>query len=158
MNNKSSYSAEAYLGRGWSFPPRWHASTDEAGNDLKDDIDVDDRFACTQLSTGLDDIRQSIRIILGTRIGERVMEPDFGSRLYAYVFQPLVPRTCNLVASEVKRALLRWERRIINIDVQTNVSAQEVGRLDVDISFDIDTHRLRQNFIYPFYVQHPEGR
>ncbi len=148
----------ADLGRGWSFPPRWHDGHIEHA---ACDVCVQPRFAAppephAALVAAVTDIEQAIRIILGTAMGERVTHPEFGSRLRRYVFEPLAPRTYNLIASEVQRALVLWERRIMDIDVVVTPSAGETGRLDVNISYRLDTHRMRQNLVYPFYLRQPE--
>ena len=64
-------------------------------------------------------------------------------------------RTYNLVAAEVREALDRWERRITNVAVAVHPAADETGRLDIDISYTIETHRVRQNYVYPFYLLQP---
>ena len=144
----------AHLGRGWAFPLRWFGTPqDRASRPLG----FERAGSGVMLVEREEDIRQSIRIILGTRVGERVMHPDFGSHLHEYVFQPLSPTTLNLVSEEVRRALLLWERRIADIRVKARVAEDEIGRIDVEISYRVDTHRLRQNFVYPFYVSQPEG-
>ena len=45
-----------------------------------------------QALSGLDHLRQSIRDILTTRIGTRVMRRDYGSRLPDLVDSPVTPR------------------------------------------------------------------
>ena len=66
-----------FLGTGWSFPPR-----------------PDGRGGIALVSDA-EKIEQSIRIILSTPIGQRVMRPTFGSRLHELV----LPRTPVGVAS-----------------------------------------------------------
>jgi uncharacterized protein len=165
----------AYLGRGWAFPPRWsapptamevatsasqmdafgfpHSLSALTARPLLAAIDAD--RAHVELVEADADIREAIRIILGTRRGERVMLPEFGSRLNDYVFAPLAIRTYNLVAAEVREALDRWERRITAIAVVVQPAADEVGRLDIAISYTIESHRVRQNYVYPFYLLQP---
>lgn len=58
-------------------------------------------------------IIESIHQILGTRIGERTMELNFGSDLDTQIFEPNDPTTHNLIAYEIVEALERWEKRIV---------------------------------------------
>ena len=59
-----------------------------------------------------DKVHQSILTILSTARGERVMRPEFGCDLHAFVFAPLDTTTVTLVKSAVREALTRWEPRI----------------------------------------------
>ena len=154
LDYQSSSGDAAYLGRGWGFPPRWHDGHIDSHS--QQGKAAPSLFQAVSLVSAVTDIEQAIRIILGTSIGERVMQPLFGSQLQQYVFEPLAPRTYNLIAGEVQRALTMWERRIMNVEVEVTPSAAEVGRLDVRISYLLDTHRMRQNLVYPFYVRQPE--
>ena len=63
-------------------------------------------------SAGADNIRESIRIILLTERGERVMLPDFGAGLRRFLFEPNTVATRRLIEDEIERALARWEPRI----------------------------------------------
>lgn len=82
------------LGRGISFPPR---------------IDADGRIA---YSTGADNVRESIRVILSTDRQERIMLPEFGGGLASYLFEPNTPTTHRLIQERITQALGRWEPRI----------------------------------------------
>ena len=64
------------------------------------------------LAKGERDIEQSIRIILETMPGERVMRPEFGCRIWELVFAPLDATTEGLLIHYVDEALTRWEPRI----------------------------------------------
>ena len=58
------------LGQGLSFPPR---------------VGADGRLAW---SVGEDNVRESIRVILMTEVGERLMREEFGCGLRQYLFEP----------------------------------------------------------------------
>lgn len=57
-------------------------------------------------------IRSSVRMILGTRIGERVMTPSFGSNLDRLVFEPNDVVLHALVRTNVRTAIETWEPRV----------------------------------------------
>ena len=82
------------FGRGIHFPPK---------------INANGRWSW---STGADNIRQSIKIILQTEPLERLMLPNFGSGLKKMLFQPNTVETHSLIEELITRALARWERRI----------------------------------------------
>lgn len=82
------------LGRGISFPPR---------------IGSDGRFA---YSSGAENVRESIRVILSTDQQERIMLPQFGGGLMQYLFQPNTATTHRLIQESITQSLARWEPRI----------------------------------------------
>src|SRR2546425_1253098 len=63
-------------------------------------------------SAGVQRIAESIRIILGTQYGERVMRPRFGCNLKSLVFAPNNEATANLARYYVQQGLSQWEPRI----------------------------------------------
>src|SRR5262245_546872 len=87
------------LGRGWAFPIR---------------LDRRGRFG---LGEGRRDVEEAIRIVLGTCIGERVMNSRFGSEVPTLLFEPATAATAARLADAIRSALIRWEHRIDLIDV-----------------------------------------
>ncbi|MGC9505805.1 GPW/gp25 family protein [Baaleninema sp.] len=125
-----------YIGSGLAFP----LSLNLQGN--------------IKLSRDDDNIQESIRIILGTDIGERVYRPDFGSRLSELVFRPLNRDTLLELRLRVEEALEKWEPRI----VVRNVLAEPdpiLGKVDLTIEYQLrnspDLYETR-NLVYPFYL------
>ena len=57
-------------------------------------------------------VRESVYQILGTRIGERVMVPEFGSRLPELLFEPIDEITVALARVYVIEAIEKWEPRV----------------------------------------------
>lgn len=78
-------------------------------------------------------IRQSVRDILTTPIGSRVMRREYGSLLPELVDQPLNNATLLRVYAAAAIAIMRWENRIrlqrISASTLTN------GELVVDLDF-----------------------
>ncbi len=60
----------------------------------------------------LDHLRQSIKIILSTRVGTRVERRPFGSRLPELIDSPVTPDRRLAFVAETARALDAWEPRI----------------------------------------------
>jgi phage baseplate assembly protein W len=97
-------------------------------------------------------VRQSIRIILGTQHGERLMRPNFGANLKSLVFAPNNSATANLACFYVEDALRIWEPRIQVDDIQVQ-NDNTGGRLVIEIRYRIKATNDSQNLIYPFYLQ-----
>jgi phage baseplate assembly protein W len=85
------------FGRGVAFPPH---------------LDATGQWAT---SVGAQNVRESIQILLLTRLGERLMYPSYGSSLATYLFAPNNPATRKSIEEEITRALQLWEPRV-NVD------------------------------------------
>jgi phage baseplate assembly protein W len=106
-------------------------------------------------SAGVQKVEESIRIILGTQHGERIMRPRFGCNLTSLAFAPNNGSTANLARYYVEDALTQWEPRIELVDV-----AVENDNLHAALLIHI-TYRLRatqdvRNLVYPFYLARPQ--
>ena len=123
-----------FLGQGWSFP-----------------LEVNNRGGIS-MSRLEQDIEESIRIILGTAKGERVMRPDFGSSIHEFIFAPNNPTTCGLISYHVQEALSRWEARIDLTSVDVNPDPLDHGRVLIDISYQVKATNDVVNMVYPFYL------
>jgi len=130
-------SARAFLGRGWSFPYELDATGEVRMVELEEDI------------------RQSVRIILETGLGERVMRPDFGAGLRDLVFEPISAATVALVRHRVEQALITWEPRIDSITVAVTADPPQ-GRLMIELHYRVRSTNTFYNLVYPFYLM--EGR
>ncbi|MCB0085394.1 MAG: GPW/gp25 family protein [Caldilineaceae bacterium] len=109
------------------------------------------------LVTGPTDIEQSIRIILGTIPGERVMRPNFGCRAWELVFAPNNATTHALLKHYVQQALDFWEPRIelTEIDVTSSEDGEGV-KLMALIKYIIKATHDPRSIVYPFYIMGEE--
>lgn len=82
--------------------------------------------------TGIDHLRQSIRDILTTPVGSRVMRRDYGSRLFQLIDAPVNARTISDIYAATIEALLRWEPRITprRVGIQSAVQGRVVIELE----------------------------
>lgn len=131
----SDFADRSFLGTGWAFPVT---------------LDADGGVMLVQHE---EDIRQSIRIILETNLGERVMRPDFGSSIRDFVFESISTTTLAMLRHRVEEALQRWEGRIDVIRVETTVPTGLKNRVDVSIDYRIRATNTFYNLVYPFYLE-----
>jgi phage baseplate assembly protein W len=103
------------------------------------------------LLSGDEKIRQSIEIILGTRLGQRVMRPTFGSRLHELVFAPLSAETLGLAERYVTEALGFWEPRIDVLGVNAGVDPKKSGCVNITIRYRIKLSHDERSLVHPFY-------
>ncbi len=105
------------------------------------------------LAKGVTDIEQAIHIILGTIPGERIMRPEFGSRIHELVFAPDNASTRGLAAYYVEEALDRWEPRINVMDVNASADPGRPGVLLIEIQYQIKDTYDERSIVYPFFLQ-----
>lgn len=80
----------------------------------------------------------SVKMLLTTRKGERIMQPDYGTNLSSILFELNVKGIENLVQQEIASALSKWEPRVgiqfLNVektaDREITVYATFVSRLN----------------------------
>lgn len=130
-----SQKSQAFLGSGLSFPLR----TDARGQ--------------VALVSGAEDVEQSIRIILGTRPGERVMRPNFGCRAQELLFEPRSAATASLMQEYIHQALRMWEPRIEVRSVNVNFDDSNPGALLAEIEYSIKATHDTRSIVYPFYIE-----
>ena len=105
------------LGQGLAFPPR---------------VGADGRLAW---SVGEDNIRESIRILLLTEPGERLMRESFGVGMREFLFEPNTATTRQLISDRISRALERLEPRVTVNEVNVSTVPDEPRMIAVTISF-----------------------
>jgi uncharacterized protein len=104
-------------GQGLSFPPR---------------VGADGRLAW---SGEEENVRESIRVILLTEPGERLMRPGFGCGLRRFLFEPNTPTTRALIREGIGRAISDWEPRVRLEAVEVEPEPEEPRTVNVHISF-----------------------
>lgn len=129
---------EEFRGRGWAFPV------------------TTDRTEQVGMAENERDIEESIRIILGTARGERVMRPTFGCRIHDFVFEVVNATTLHRLEDGVREALVEWEPRIELLDVNASTAEIATGRLLISVDYRIRQTNTEFNLVYPFYLR--EGR
>lgn len=90
-----------------------------------------------KVSKGKENIRESVRIILQTEPGERMVHPKFGTRLHQFLFENMDGQTEEMIRREVRHSLYMWEKRIRDVEVETNVGKGRQGELRVTVSYRI---------------------
>ena len=132
MDNKN-----AFLGRGWAFPP-------EFSNTIRE----------TKMTFGEEDIQGSLHILLTTKLGERVMLPQYGCNLEDLMFENLDRTLKTYAIDQIKTAILYHEPRIDVLKVDLTESDPLEGKLHlIHIEYIIRATNARTNVVFPFYEE-----
>lgn len=97
-------------------------------------------------------IEESICLILGTRPGERLMQPQFGCGVHDLLFAPNTPATRARAADLVRRALVANEPRIDVLRVDVDHNQAEPNVLLARVDYQIRSNNAIGNLVYPFYI------
>lgn len=89
-------------------------------------------------------IRHSIYQILDTRVGERVMLPEFGSRLPELLFEPIDGITIALARVYFIDAIKKWEPRILLNSVVVTINPDQ-NKLDIVASYVIRNYGIEDS-------------
>jgi Bacteriophage baseplate protein W len=123
-----------FIGKGWRFPIIPGPTGALAYNDAEDNVE------------------QSLRLLLLTRLGERVMRGDFGSRLGELVFAPGSEQNLRALENEVQNAILKFEPRVDVLDVTAEADAADPTKITVALSYRVRRTNTRDTLVFPFYL------
>ena len=128
-----------FLGRGVGFP-----LIPDAGGTLR-------------YVEGDQGVGQSLRLLLTTATGERVMRPNFGTRAPHLVFAPGSETNKNLLETSIREAVRDYEPRVQLTGVTVTERELEPERVDIEVSYTVRQSNTRDSFVFPFYLDRPGG-
>jgi phage baseplate assembly protein W len=97
-------------------------------------------------ASGADKLKQNIRLILGTRFGERPLLREYGSRLHSLVHDPNDGVLAELLRTQAQEALLVFEPRVMV--TQTKVIQQE-GEVRLLLNYTYTTEPVADQLSVP---------
>lgn len=130
----ASENGAEFLGKGWSFPPRFEPALRGVATVEK-----------------VEDIEQSLHILLSTRVGERVMQPRYGCNMDEMVFESLNTATLTFIKDKIATAILYFEPRIDAKNITLNTDDILEGKVIVTIEYVVRATNSRFNFVFPYY-------
>jgi phage baseplate assembly protein W len=139
--------ANEFTGRGWRFP----ILPDETGS--------------LGWCDGQPNIEQSLKVLLLTALGERVMRPRFGTEAARLVFAPGSEQYLRLLEQSVEDAVRVFEPRVDLLEVRaepgvaepgtspdTGSAGREEARVTVAIAYRVRRSNTAFNLVFPFYL------
>lgn len=123
-----------FVGRGVAFP----IAIDQTGS--------------IAMTDGAADLNSSLRVILMTAPGERVMRPAFGCRIWELLFEPINANTIGLMTEAIREAVGRWEPRVELDDVVVEPDGQRAGAVSIRLDYRVRATNDRRNLVFPFYT------
>ncbi|MDQ1713578.1 MAG: uncharacterized protein QOE45_3028 [Frankiaceae bacterium] len=111
-----------------------------------------DHTGALALTSGAGDIDRSLRIVLATAPGERVMRPQFGCRIWEMMFEPVTENLLGAMGEAVLDAVAQWEPRIEVNDVNVLADDDDASLVRILLRYTVKTTNDERNLVYPFYV------
>ncbi len=131
MENKKSF-----LGVGWSFPPEFKKETKSV-----------------KMISDEEDIKSSLEVLLSTRLGERIMVPNYGCNLDELLFENLNRTLITYVTELIRTAILYHEPRIDADRIEITQSDLLQGELFIKVHYIVRATNSRNNVVFPFYLE-----
>lgn len=128
--------SDSFLGTGWAFPPSFNLE-----------------MGATEMVEDNSDIIQSLRIILGTIPGERVMFPTFGCAIRKFVFESDDPTHISMLKDAIYDAILFNEPRVKLEKIDIRNDTWEHGLIHIHIFYMVIITNTRNNMVFPFYFK-----
>lgn len=123
------------LGKGWAFPPRFNADTNQ-----------------TVMVEGVEDINQSLYILFTTEIGERIMQPNFGSAMKSMIFESINEHFKSYMRLVLTRSIALFEARIKPISIEFSEDETLEGRYLMHLDYFVLATQQKNSFVFPFYL------
>lgn len=123
----------SFLGTGWSFPPEFVMETGEV-------VMISDE----------EDIAASLKILFGTAIGERFLNPKYGLDIQEILFDPIGTTMRTYLIDRIKIAILIYEPRIDLLSLDLDTTTQNEGKISIGIEYKVRSTNSRYNLVYPF--------
>tara|TARA_B100001093_G_C26366961_1_gene817053 strand:- start:136 stop:552 length:417 start_codon:yes stop_codon:yes gene_type:complete len=125
----------SFLGKGWAFPPTFKKNSGDI-----------------EMSTEYVDIKESLEIYFGTRLGERIMRSDYGSVIHELFFKSSNNSSLRSVELSLERNLRQFEPRIIVESVKAERLDVDGGLINFNVNYVVRSTNIRDNIVFPFYI------
>ena len=123
-----------FIGRGFAFPMRVNATGGMA------------------MVADHEELQESMRLILGTAIGERPMRPTFGCRVHDRLFDSINAATFAAVGEDVREAIAMWDPRVDVEDVIVTRHPDNESALLIEIRYTPRAFYDPRTLVFPFYT------
>lgn len=111
-----------------------------------------DHTGALRMTEGPADLDRSIRVVIATAPGERVMRPEFGCKVWDLLFEPVTANLMGQMAQAVRDALAQWEPRVTIEDVEVHQDDNDHALVHIGVRYVIKSTNDKRNLVYPFYV------
>jgi len=96
--------------------------------------------------TTIDAVKNNIKSLLNTSVGERLLQPSIGLNLKKYLFEPIVEETNLLIEDEIISSFKKWLPFVTIKDLQiTSAQDDAIGKNTITIKIMFGINRNNQS-------------
>ncbi len=126
---------KSFMGRGWAFPPTFTKNP-----------------CVARTVEAEEDIRESLHVLLQTRLRERVMQSNYGCNLDMLLFESITTTFLSFVKDHVSSSIKAYEPRVNLLQVTMDTRNLTTGMITIRVDFEVRATNRRDNIVYPFYL------
>jgi len=130
----------SFLGTGWSFPPAFVPGEEPGQGRIR-------------MTSDEEDVANSLRILFGTVLGERLLRPTYGLDMHEILFESASTSMRTYLEDRVRTSIAIDEPRIKVTKLSLDDSNLDEGLLSFILEYEIRGTNSRYNLVYPFYTQ-----
>lgn len=84
----------------------------------------------------IDAIKQSLKLLLNTKRGSRIFQPNYGCRIESFLFEPFDQTTGTRIGEEIEESFRNYEKRISLITINVKMDWDTTSYI-VDVVYKI---------------------
>lgn len=96
----------------------------------------DETTGSVTMETGTDKVLDDVKVLVATRIGERLMSRDYGTRIPGLVHDRNDDVLVDIAEDQARQALMQWEPRVMPTAIRA-ASDPETGELQLELDLNL---------------------
>lgn len=90
-------------------------------------------------------VKQSVRNLISTRFGERLMAPEIGSGVFDALFEPLDPFSAETLRNDILNTIKNYEPRVVVQDCIVSSESSYSDEINIELIYIIVGENLEVN-------------
>lgn len=109
---------------------------------------IDPATGGVAVASGEEKVRQDLQALLATRLGERPLAREFGTRAAALVHEPVDDVLIDLAVRQIHEAVLLWEPRVTILSVDAE-REPELGEVRLVLTYRLIPEQTAGRLVVP---------
>ena len=125
-----------FLGTGWGFPPSF---------DMVQKSVV--------MASEEQDVLESLKILLSTTPGERILRSDYGCNLSHLIYENITTTLLTKIRVMMQDAISIHEPRIEVENIFFDTQELTEGKIQIQVEYRLRATNSRFNYVFPYYIK-----